>query len=378
MIYFFNSGMAGAPTLNNSAGTLLAVLDACLVNGFGLGTPDSIVVSGGIATVTRGAGHPFEIDSVALISGVTTPAGLNGEKKVLSHTTTTYTFDATGISDQTATGTITHKLAPAGWEILYTATNKRAYRSTDAAGTQCVLRLDDSGTTTARGLAFKSMTSIDVGADQFPSTSQVSGGTYWPKSNDSTVRPWMIVADSRAFYMYVAPYGEASINWRDASFFGDIVGNKSPDPYGCLHNAPAATLSTSQRGDGGVSYVQGSALNGAWLCRGVSGFDVSIPIYRAFNNLFTYGAKNSGAVSTSLIFPNPGDNGLYLSKVHIAQANVYRGDYPGLYSTPCNLGVSAFTTGQRLTDVTGIPGRRFVAFLNYDGCTFIDVTGPWR
>ena len=43
----FDSTMTGAPTLANVAGNLLAVLDACLVDGFGLKTVDSLVVASG-------------------------------------------------------------------------------------------------------------------------------------------------------------------------------------------------------------------------------------------------------------------------------------------------------------------------------------------
>src|SRR5690606_26703121 len=109
-VKFYHSQMTGAPVLTGQAGKLIDVLDAVLVNGWGLATVDSVVIASGIATVTRASGHPFEAAGVALIADATVTGGsINGEQRVLSATATTYTFDATGIADQTATGTITHK-----------------------------------------------------------------------------------------------------------------------------------------------------------------------------------------------------------------------------------------------------------------------------
>ena len=71
-VKLIHSGMAGAPTLANVAGNLVSVLNAALVDGFGLNAVDSLVIAGGVATVTRTAGHPFDVDSVALIAGATT------------------------------------------------------------------------------------------------------------------------------------------------------------------------------------------------------------------------------------------------------------------------------------------------------------------
>lgn len=46
-VKFFHSEMPSAPVLSGTAGSLLAILDACLVNGWGLMTATSVVVSGG-------------------------------------------------------------------------------------------------------------------------------------------------------------------------------------------------------------------------------------------------------------------------------------------------------------------------------------------
>ena len=55
---YYTSDEPGAPTLNNDNGSLISVLDAVLINGFGLKSVTSITVAGGLATVTC-AGHQF-------------------------------------------------------------------------------------------------------------------------------------------------------------------------------------------------------------------------------------------------------------------------------------------------------------------------------
>src|SRR5574337_1832659 len=204
-VVYFHSAMTGAPSLAGQAGTLIAVLDACLVNGFGAGTVDAVVISGGVATVTRSAGHSFEVGTVALISGATVSGGsINGRQRVLAVTSSTWTFDATGLADQSATGTITAKLAPAGWTKPFSGTNLAAYKG-DVTGTGCLLRVDDTGGTVGRVVGYESMTDVNTGSGPFPTSTQISGGGSLGKSStaDATARPWMIFADDRTFYICV-------------------------------------------------------------------------------------------------------------------------------------------------------------------------------
>lgn len=379
----YHSSMIGAPTLSGQAGTLIAVLDACLINGFGLGTVDSVVVAGGIATVTRASGHPFDVDAIALMSGAT-PAGLNGEKRVLSTTGTTYTFDATGISDQTATGTITHKVAPAGWTKQYNSTNLAAYKSGDVAATGCLLRVDDTGTTNARAVAYKTMSDIDTGVDPFPSAAQVSGGAFLGKSYsaDSTTRPWIIVADSRAFYLMH--------NWSSAvsyqmSYFGDFLSNKSGDAYACSFNASSVSITSYVPGATGaseLSYSHTTAEQSMWASRSVTGLTASKPMLRsAIAPMGTNTAVFSGQAGVGFAaYPNPADNGLYLTQMTLGESApyCYRGVLPGYRFCPQGVGGSIFANREKVTGIAGMSGRTLMAVNSQFGVSFFDITGPWR
>ena len=118
-VRFYDSTMSGAPALSGTAGALIGVLDGCLVDGFGSVTVNSLVVASNVATATVSAGHQFAMigntGPVIRIEGAT-PSGLNGDWRVTVTGATTFTFATTGISDQTATGMITAKRAPAGFE----------------------------------------------------------------------------------------------------------------------------------------------------------------------------------------------------------------------------------------------------------------------
>lgn len=161
-VKYFDSKMVGTPVMSGTYGTLLAVLDACLVTGFNLKTVDSLVVAGGVATATVSTGHGMALYSVILIAGAT-PAELNGEKRVTWIDTNTLKFDATGIADTTATGTITMKMAPAGWEKPFSGTNKAVFRSPNVECPRHYFRFDDTATMTCKVRGYETMTDVDTG-----------------------------------------------------------------------------------------------------------------------------------------------------------------------------------------------------------------------
>lgn len=171
-VRYYDSTMAGAPALSGTVGALIGVLDACLVNGFGTVTLNSLVVAGNVATGTVNAGHGFAmiggaVGPVIAIAGAT-PAGLNGTWCIASVPgSTTFTFSTAGIADQAATGTITAKRPPLGFSKAFSGTNKAAYRADDVASSRLYLRVADDGTgaaTYARVRGFETMSDVDTRA----------------------------------------------------------------------------------------------------------------------------------------------------------------------------------------------------------------------
>lgn len=386
---FISSDMAGAPSLTGQAGSLIAVLDACLVNGFGTATVDSIVIAGGIATVTRAAGHPFEVGSIALISGATVSGGsINGEQRVLSApSSTVYTFDATGIPNQSATGTISHKVAPLGFTKAFSGTNLAAYQSSDPASTQAYLRVDDTGTTSARVVGYQTMSAISTGLGPFPTSGQVSGGGYWNKSNtsDATARPWIICGDERGFLYFVSwnSTALATIAATSASYyFGDLNSLKSPDPY-CATLVAATSLNL---GSGFADLSQAnpcgnSPVGNQWVSRGGAGVGSAVALARQANMVGGAGTAVMSGSSSMLQYPNPANNGLYVVPLNVVETSPvfnWRGSIPGVYFCPHTLGATVFAQKETVDSLAGLPGRTLRAICNGTGVLFTDVTGPWR
>lgn len=387
-VKYFHSEMAGAPTLNGTAGALITVLDACLVNGFGLVAVSSLVVSSGIATATT-AGHSAEVGSVVLIAGAT-PSGLNGEKKVLSvgGGNTTVTFDATGISDQTATGTISVKLAPAGWEKAFSGTNLAAYKSLDVAGTGCYLRVNDTNARYARAIGYETMTGISTGLRLFPTSVQLSGGVYWDKSSvaNATARGWTVASDGRMVYLALRPDAGAADT---ANFvaFGDLVPVASADAWCCVINGAGADIV------GYVTYVpdwypstDSDAAGPTWLARAHGAAVGAIPARKGFAKqyLSTVGYQSGLAGMT---YPNGPDGGLYLTRHNILEDSPLslRGLSPGLYCSPQTIPVGWMAANAEFDGEGTLTGRRLrvvpysgVGTEGLQGWALIDSTGPWR
>ena len=384
MVHTFDSTMTGAPVLSGTAGALRAVLKACLVDGFGAGAVATLTVSGGIATATYAGAHPFKVGYVAQFAGAT-PAGLNGDKVILSVTGTSVTFAAPGVPDGAATGTITSKAAPAGWQELFAGalTNVIALKPSVVEATGCVLRVDDTGTTNARVRAYEAMSDISTGVGMTPLESQAAGGLWWPKSAtaNATARAWILVADARGFYLAVAPLNAEryTLLWA-----GDISSLKSGDAYGYLltGNQTDQTGSNSVP-DGCCGYSRRSARTGAYLVRDYTAIGQSTAAQRlgAHHNGSTADVYAGTAGYSLGAYPNGANNGLLTGALELHAAGL-RGTLPGLLHPVQDCGTS-FATGATVGGTDDLAGRRLLAIRTGPpaggtvGTVFIDTTGNW-
>lgn len=376
----FHSGMVGAPVLSGTAGAMIAVLDACLLTGFGLQTVTTLVVSGGVATLTVPTTPSAQVGTVVLVAGAT-PAGLNGEQRVTAVAGNSISF-ATALADGTATGTITVKLAPAGWAKLFAGTNLAAYKPTDPSATGCVLRVDDTATTTCRVRGFESMSDVSTGLGLFPTDAQFSGGMYWGKSNtaNTTARPWWVYADGRTFYIL------ALVNLSAPLFgFGDILSNKSGDAYSCFLTGDASNITSNVGGVGPCLGYGAEATGSLYLPRSHTGIGGSVQARKrgALNTAPGY-TGSSTYNSDGLVYPNGPDNALVVTPVHVIAASSLRGTLPGLLHTPLQVGAS-FNTADQVMGTGPYSGRKLHALRTgapassaVYGTAFMDATGPWR
>ena len=383
----YRSDMPSAPVLNGVAGSKIAQLEACLCTGYGLKAVTSLVVAGGIATLTfAGGASAAWPEAVILVAGASN-AALNGEQKVLSANTTTVTF-ATGEPDGTDSGTVTFKIAPAGWEKVYSKTNVAVFRSLHPEATKMFLRVDDTNAQFVRVVGYETMSGVDTGAGAFPTAAQQAGGGYWAKSDTTSATPvaWILASDGQIFYDSTAPGSHRGMNYQACQLrgFGDLIAkNPAGDAYRCILNFSAAT-SANGMFDGPLD--GGSELRTV-LARGFTGLGTAV-LTRRFP--YVGGADNyrSGLNDTTLgAFPSPIDGSLLLSEQYVSDAGAPRGDLPGLRYCPQTGAWASF----KMFDTLAHSGRKFIAStpssvssnnavstVSNTGASFIDITGPWR
>ena len=386
MAYLYDSTMLGAPVLSGTAGSRKSLLKACLIDGFGASGVISLAVSGGVATATFAAAHPYKRDVTMAVTGAT-PAGLNGNKRVLSVTSTTASFDATGIADGSASGTITAKVAGAGWIEAFAGTNLIALKPSVPEATGMLLRVDDTGTTSARVRGYEFMTDITSGVGPIPTDAMLSGGGYWDASNaaSAAARPWMLVADERGFHLGISP-GDSGYFW--LGYAGDIASDKSGDAWGWLLTAGTAYVaaSTTNVSTACNGYAGRSARGGAWLARSYAGLAGAVQAQRvgaAQNGTATDAYSGAASYSMTGAGLNAANNGLLLTPcelIHLGR----RGTIPGLWHARADL-VSAFAHGTIIDGTNDLAGRRLLAIkagaalasgATPNGVVFLDLPGP--
>jgi len=377
--------MSGAPVLSGTAGALLGVLDSCLVTGFGTQTASALVVAAGVATATVPTTPSAQVDSVVLVAGAT-PSGLNGEQRVTAIGANSVSF-ATALGDQSATGTITVKVAGAGWTKPWSGTNLAAYKGDTVLGTGCLLRVDDTATQFAKVIGYESMTDIATGLGLFPSNAQFAGGLWWSKSNaaSAAARPWIVVADDRGVFLFVKN-ADTSGEYQ-GYYFGDILSLKSNDPYACALRANGASRVASVTAmTDGIEYSDstGSVLyDGLYLPRAANTIGGSVKSAQA-SVLNTANSLSHTTGSTGFAYPSPVDNGLILSPVVIYSIVGLRGYYPGLRTSP-QITNSAFATGDKIAGSGDMAGKTVTAIKlgaptpgAGQGVVFIDTLSDWR
>lgn len=390
-VKFFNNSMTGAPVLNGVVGSLVALLDAVLVNGFDLKNATSLTVAGGVATLAFTGSHSAQVDSVVFVAN-SSIAALNGEQKVTAVAPGVVKF-ATAAADGVASGAVTFKMAPLGFAKPFSGTNLAAYRSTDSAASGFYLRVDDTGTTSSRVVGYESMSDINTGVGPFPTVAQMSGGGYWAKSYNanSTAVVWAIHGDSRFFYITIQAGSSISATQQVGvtRCFGDPIAFKpGGDPYACVLNysntATVGSMMTGGVGAGADAVVSACPRDYPGLGSG------TLAAIYAFSS--AGGATVSGITNSMSSFPSVVDGGLWLSERYLAVAGQFtpRAKMPGFYHCPQTGVWNTFKMNDRTPGSGIVAGRNLMAVTtgtaafngtsdaSNTGIAFLDITGPWR
>lgn len=402
-VKWFSSEMEGAPNMGQAVAVnqLIPVLKAFLVTGFGLKTADSMTYDPVTqqALITISSGHKYLVDSVVTVSGAN-EAGYPGEHRVTWVSATQLKVEMpTTPTVNTATGAITVKVAPLGWQVLAedAANNRIIFASSDPAANGLALLLDN-GAWTDNGAWNSGQTSGQYGIRAKVSvvSNVVDINTYtvevatspWPASHKYADSTWYAIGDSRLFH-FLPKF--MAWNWRGWFTFGEGVSNRAGDKYmtilTTLYNWGSATNESSWSGNatgyGKYSDVMRTdTISNKYLARAHHQLPGSIGFRMVGSSLST-------KMSMGLLFPNPSDNGFYVQSeppMIFAGESDFRGYMPGVRNPlASNVGMDKAI----LKSMPNIPGRALLCLLvandsypraetTTNSIMCFDITGPWR
>lgn len=271
----YTSGDASAPQLAGTAGSLIAVLDACLITGYGAkaaaGWTHPVATSGNIASYKQGTGS----------SGFGLVINDNGP-----NVTSTYR-DARAI----------------GWEVV--------------AGVGAP---------------------VGSGTGQFPTPAQANTTGFLvirkSVSADAVARPWVLFADSRTFYLFTAT-GDTAGSYHTFGF-GDIYSyGGTGDAYRCMIMAKINENAGGAENNS-LDYLSAfnAAVGGNYIARTAGGTGGSLNVGKHADAV-----KCATNMIGTCVYPNTIDSSLLVSPIYVHQIaepsvrGYLRGAYVSLHPT---------------------------------------------
>lgn len=373
----FKSTDAGAPTLNGTAGALITVLDALLINGYNQQTGVTATRTGGTATFTK-TSHGYVVDQLLTITGFTT-ADYNITGKVLSTPdANTWTMAVSSGAASPAVGTGTVIVAPVGWTKSYSGTNKAAYRQKTGTN-QFYLRVDDTNAQNSQVRGYETMSDVDTGTNPFPTTTQIAlgSGLYVYKSitADATARTWQAYSNGKMLY-FMGQHGTSTP--RSACFaFGDFLSRLPGDTYNTIIIAETTASVTGAPVFTMLTSAITSATAGHYIARPYTGVAGALNCAKASHYSLATGNHTGNAGGT---YPDPIAGGINLGVIFIGEsASVStRGILPGLWNP---LHATPLSNGDKFSGAAGsdLAGIRFEYRALYNtvsgGVIVFDLTG---
>lgn len=400
-VKWFSSEMEGAPNMGQAVAVnqLIPVLKAFLVTGFGLKTADSMTYDPVTqqALITISSGHKYLVDSVVTVSGAN-EAGYPGEHRVTWVSATQLKVEMpTAPTVNTATGTITVKVAPLGWQVLAedAATNRIIFASTDPAANGLALCVDN-GAWTDNGAWNSGQTSGVYGIRAKCSVVKnvVDINTYtteiaqlpWPASHRYAASTWYAIGDQCLFY-FLPKY--SSWGQRVAMLFGEGVSFRAGDKFMTMLTHIATWGSTN--GDSQWnSTIGGDGRYNSVFKLTTTNQKIMARDYHQLPGTIGWrlvGLSHQTRMGAGSSYPNPSDNGIYVQSdppLVFAKESDIRGYMPGLRNM-LN-GVSALD-GSVLKNLPNLPGKSLLCILcayeempssTSQSVQCFDITGPWR
>lgn len=312
-VKLYRSDDTGAPTLSGTLGTLLTVLQSVLVDGYNSKTI-TITRSGTTATATCTA-HGFSSNRWISINGAN-ESDYNGEFKITVINANSFSFTVANNPTTPATGTITAKVAPAGWSVGYNTTvNIKSWKSPD---TSYYLEAVDTSSSADAGFMlylYKTSSASSAGTDT------TGNGLKIPKSSTiSTALQWMIIIGNNGNFiqLYTTAITTASTFAAGKfcpTFIGRFPSLVSGDNYNVLLSM-ADTASSNPQSN--LNCNLNTVTSNFLLMRNYNGTTSNISAtLRADNQLLGSINIADGAALGLLAYPDNDTGGLVLQPLNI-------------------------------------------------------------
>lgn len=329
-VKWFSHDMFGAPSIEEqTSGALIALLKACLFNGFGDQTPSSLTWDGSLVTVTYGTAHGLQDWQIIDVSGAT-QAEYNGQHRVRVVDAVTVTYvPALTPAVTPATGTITTRTPPiGGWEIVDEDVPgfRLAIRSLQAAAADTVIVINNNGNQGLFAAGNEFIATFDL-ADAFVDVdtyNQISR-SYWPAGYRYATEDWILIGDEQLFYWNTR---FAQSQRRSCMLAGSINSWVTGDQTHCVINGVESSSSAEWDSTTERHHANTANLNSDYLRTIAYDYTQTTPA-RPFS-LRGIGDYSGG--SNGIDFPNPATNELVASPtdVVVVESSSIRGTMPGL------------------------------------------------
>lgn len=353
---------AGSPVLSgNTPGSVIALLDACLVNGYNITTPSSIVVTSNVAVVTANT-NTYTVGQCILVSGVTSPTELNGEKYITAITSNTYSYSSNS-ANGSASGSFSVKVAPLGWISGFSSANIKSWQQ--STGQLRYVQLDNTSAQMLKYSLFETMTAANTGTNQTPTAAQNSNYCAQLATTTATAAStkfWYLIGNDRSFYFFISPDGTTNYA---GIFAGDYVSYKSGDLYGTMisgANAPSLTTPATTTSTYFATTELFSVVTnwGKYILRPYTGVGSSqianLGVDRYLLN--TSGAGVPPGLS-GVVYPNAPDGSLLMGEIRVSDTTTIRGELPGVL---CMYHANPFVCWDTFDGAGATAGNKYRAF----------------
>lgn len=423
-VKYYHNTMPGMPQITNQYGETVAVLDYVLANGSPWTAVTSLSIVGTRVTAIKAA-HGYMIDQVIEVAGADQDE-FNGEWRVESMTTDTFSYVVTTTPTVgTATGTITSRVPPLGYDIAFTGTQRRVYRSKNLFGTRPYLRVDNrllSGWNSTYAISAHvtmaaAMTDVDtVTSNPVPfdpadptknyevrgtGTTAMDGWARWRQSHNTVsgaavtgsggtgARTWSVVGDDSAFYFVINAlqtpgYGGSTYGFGE---YESYTPNDNLNHFLICTDFRVAANGTEYPGYGD-DVAHGNSNTGAGMFLPTNYTGLGTYTNFSLHHVHYRGAAVISNRTAGLPFPNGPDFSVRFMKRYICDfaRNDLRGVLPGQYFiTQLTPFANRDIIPNCYVEGSDIPRKMMVLLVQQNNSDLtvgaalaFDITGPWR